>query len=72
MKIRQDYVSNQFHQVYFTFSAQEMNQIFADVMETHNISEKEAKKQKKYLQELVMEKIEEEIIDEEISRLDIV
>jgi hypothetical protein len=72
MKIKQDYVSDQFHQVYFTFSAQEMNQIFVDVMATHNISEKEVKKQKKYLLELVMEKIEDGIIDEEISRLDVV
>ena len=39
-------------------------------MATHNISERS--KETKYLLELVMEKIEDGIIDEEISRLDVV
>jgi hypothetical protein len=72
MKIKQDYVSSQFHQIYFTFTAMEMDEIFEEVITVHGISEKEAKKQKKYVEELVMEKIEEDLIEEEINGLEIV
>ncbi|MDD4000523.1 MAG: hypothetical protein PHX62_06495 [Bacilli bacterium] len=72
MKIKQDFVSSQFYQVYFTFTPSEINQFYEEVMNVHGISEKEARKQQKYLEELVMEKIEEDVIEEELSRLEIV
>lgn len=72
MKIKQDYVSDQFHQVYFTFSAREMDEIIQDVLAAHGLSEREAKRKKKYISELVMEKIEEEIIEREIMNLDVI
>jgi len=72
MKVKQNYVSSQYHQVYFTFSVSEMNDIFEEVLTSHGISDKEAKKQKKYIVEVVMEKIEEEIIEEELAKLDVV
>lgn len=72
MKIKQDYVSDQFHQVYFTFSAQEMKEIYDEVMKVHGLSDKEAKKKKKYVEELMMEKIEDDIIEREIMNLDVI
>jgi len=72
MKIRQDFVSDQFHQVYFTFSAREMEEIFNEVLKAHGLSQKEAKRKRKYVEELVMEKLEEEITEREIMNLDVI
>lgn len=71
MKVKQNYVSNQYHQVYFTFVASEINEFFEEVLINHGISDKEAKKQSNYIVELVQEKIED-IIEEEISKLEVV
>lgn len=72
MKIKHNYVSPQYHQMYFTFTAGEMKEIFSEVISEHGLSDKAAKKQKKYIKELVMEKIEDDIIEDELSRIDVV
>jgi hypothetical protein len=72
MKVKQNYVSSQYHQVYFTFTVSEMQNIFEEVLTNHGFSDKEAKKKKNVLLELVMEKIESEIIEDEIEKLEVI
>lgn len=72
MKIKENYVSRQYHQVYFTFSTNEMKQLFEDVMISRNISIKESKRKAKLITQLVMNKIEDEIIEEELYKLEFV
>ena len=62
MKIKQDYVSDQFHQVYFTFSAREMDEIIL-ISWRRTVVGTEAKEEK-YISELVMEKIEKKSLNE--------
>jgi len=68
MRIKQDYVSDQFHQIYFEISSVEMDHIFADVYEENAdlINSRE-----EFLMEAVKEKIEFEIIADEIESLDV-
>lgn len=72
MKVRENYVSRQYHQVYFTFSVTEMKQLFEEVMTNRNISIKESKRKAKLITQLVMNKIEDEIIEEELYKLEFV
>lgn len=37
MKVTQDYVSNQYHQVYFVFSEEEISKIFDEVAEAKGL-----------------------------------
>lgn len=72
MRIKQDYVSSQYHQIYFTFTASEVNNVFDEVIALYDIKEENTKKQKRYINELVMERIEDIIIEDEITKLDII
>jgi hypothetical protein len=68
MRIKQDYVSDQFHQIYFEISSVEMDNIFADVYEENAdlVNSRE-----ELLIEAVKEKIEFEIVADEIESLDV-
>lgn len=68
MRIKQDYVSEQFHQMYFEISVEEMDNIFtevyeenADLIDTHTEA----------LMESIKEKIEYEVLMDEIDNLDV-
>lgn len=68
MHIKQDYVSDQFHQMYFEISREEMDDIFAEVYDENAdlVNSRE-----EFIIEAVKEKIELEIIDDEIEDLDV-
>lgn len=68
MRIKQDYVSNQFHQIYFEISSVEMEHIYADVCEENGDL---VNAHEEALLEAVKEKIEFEIIEDEIEDLDV-
>jgi hypothetical protein len=72
MKITQDYVSSQYHQVYFVFSKNEINKIFDEVAEDNDLVGKKTQKAKAQLLEAVKEKIENEIVEEELIKLDVI
>ncbi|HKM30334.1 MAG TPA: hypothetical protein VJZ51_06235 [Bacilli bacterium] len=68
MRIKQDYVSNQFHQMYFEISSAEMDNIFSIVYEENAdlVNSRED-----ILLEAIKEEIEFEVIAEEIDNLDV-
>src|SRR5690554_6926563 len=72
MKVKQDFVSSQYHQIYFIFSEKEINEIFDEVAKKNNLIGKLSQKSKKLLTELVEEKIENEIVEEELLKLDVI
>jgi len=72
MKVTQDYINEQYHQVYFVFSAAETNKIFEEVAEHNDLAGKQTLKTKNILLDLVREKIENDIIEDELMKLDIV
>ncbi|MGD9886975.1 MAG: hypothetical protein AB7T03_03310 [Bacilli bacterium] len=72
MKIKQDYVSSSYHQVYFTFTSLEIQNIYQLMMDRHSLNEGKSKKTQRQLDELVMKHIETNIIDEEINKLDVI
>lgn len=70
MIVKENPVSNQYHQVYFTFSIKTMNRLFDEIVESHGFEKKDEVKQHKLITKLIMEKIEDEIIEEELQKLD--
>ena len=70
MLVRENAVSNQYHQVYFTFSISTMNRLFDEVISTMGFTPKEVLKKQKLITKLVMDKIEEEIIEDELDKID--
>jgi len=68
MRIKQDYVSDQFHQMYFEISSEEMNNIFTDVYDENADL---VNSRDEFIIEAVKEKIEIEIIADEIENLDV-
>jgi hypothetical protein len=72
MKVTQDYVSNQYHQVYFVFSEEEISKIFDEVAEAKGLVGEKGQKAKRDLLAAVKEKIENEIVEEELVKLDVV
>ncbi|MDD4387903.1 MAG: hypothetical protein PHV87_01655 [Bacilli bacterium] len=72
MKVTHDYISSQYHQVYFVFSEKEINEIFDEVAEENNLVGRLSQKSKKKLLELTKEKIENEVVEEELIKSDII
>lgn len=70
MLVKEKPISNQYHQVYFTFSISSMNKIFDDVIALRGFTKKDQIKKDKLITRLVMEKIEDEIIEDELEKLD--
>lgn len=70
MIIKEIPVSKQYNQVYFTFSINTINDIYLEIMEKHNYSEDDYFLSSEEIAKLVLDFIEEEVIEEEISKLD--
>lgn len=70
MIVKENPISSQYHQVYFTFSIADTNQIFDEVIEQRGFSKKEQDKKQKQIVNLVLEKIEDEIIENELEKID--
>lgn len=70
MIVKENPISSQYHQVYFTFSIADINQIFDEVIEQRGFSKKEQDKKQKQIVNLVLEKIEDEIIENELEKID--
>ncbi|MGD9605498.1 MAG: hypothetical protein AB7V00_05030 [Bacilli bacterium] len=71
MKIKQDYVSPGYHQIYFSFSSLEIQNIYEEVISSYQLGNVKNKKTLKQIDELVMKHIENKVIDEEIEKLDV-
>jgi len=72
MKVKQDYISSQYHQLYIVFSEEEVDLIFNEVAEINDLMGRLSKVKREKLLDLVKEKIENEIVDEEIAKIDVV
>lgn len=70
MIVKENPISSQYHQVYFTFSIADINQIFDEIIEQRGFSKKEQDKKQKQIVKLVLEKIEDEIIENELEKID--
>ncbi|MFA7435855.1 MAG: hypothetical protein WC006_05785 [Bacilli bacterium] len=70
MIVKENPISSQYHQVYFTFSIATINNIFDEVIKKHGFSRKDQEKKNKQITKLVMEKIEDEIIENELDKID--
>lgn len=70
MIVKENAISSQYHQVYFTFSIADINQIFDEIIEQRGFSKKEQEKKQKQIVKLVLEKIEDEIIENELEKID--
>lgn len=70
MIVRENPVSSQYHQVYFTFSISTMNKLFDEVIESRGFTRKDELKKQKQVTKLVMEKIEDEVIETELDKID--
>ena len=68
MRLKQDYVSSQFHQLYFELSPKEVNEIFEEVAdENSNLTDQNSIE----FIEKVKDKIEYETIQIQINELDV-
>ncbi len=72
MKIKQDYIGSQYHQVYFTFSKTDIQEIYQTVIDGYGLANANTKKEKKAIDDLVMRHIETRIIDVELTKLDVI
>ena len=70
MIIKENPISSQYHQIYFTFSIGTVNKIFDDIIEEYGFTSKDQEKKSKLITKMVMEKIEEELIEAELERID--
>lgn len=70
MLVKENPVSSQYHQVYFTFSIKTMNRLFDDVVASQGFTRSDERRKQKLITKLVMEKIEEQIIEEELQKID--
>lgn len=72
MLVKENPISKQYHQVYFTFSIMEIDNIFQDIIDLHCFTGKDIKRKIDLITKLVMDKIEEEIIEDELEKLEVV
>ncbi len=72
LKITQDYVSDQYHQAYFTFTAQEMTDFYREILTTFSIPDSDLKKKKTMVDDLVMNKLEDKVIENELAKMDVI
>lgn len=70
MIVKENPISSQYYQVYFTFSITTVNKLFGDVIAEHGFTRREQEKKIKLITKFVMERIEEELIEPELERID--
>lgn len=70
MIVKENPISSQYHQVYFTFSIGTVNNIFDSVIKKRGFTKKELEKNNNLITKLVLEEIEDVIIEEELEKLE--
>jgi len=70
MIVKENPISSQYHQVYFTLSISTVNKVFDDVITERGFTKKEQEKKQKLITKLVMEKIEDDLIEGELEKIE--